>query len=129
MKAEWRSWIWISRIIIKGQSMNEGLRMKYPAHPGMLVRLEILEHYNLTVTAAAKILGVTRPALSALVNERAQLSPEMALRLEKAFGWSMDLLLRMQTSYDIAKIRNRVDDIHLERFEPDPSYEAKDPAD
>lgn len=108
--------------------MAEGLRMKYPAHPGLFVKLEVLEHYNLTVTAAAKILGVTRPALSALVNERSQLSPEMALRLEKAFGFPMDILLRMQASHDIAKIRNRVDDIHLERYEPDPSYEPKDPA-
>ena len=108
--------------------MTEGITMKYPAHPGLLVKLEILEHYNLTVTAAARILGVTRPALSALVNERAQLSAEMALRLEKAFGWPMDTLLRMQTNYDIAQIRNRIGDLKLERYAPQPSSDTKKPA-
>jgi addiction module HigA family antidote len=108
--------------------MQQDYRMKSPVHPGLLVKMEILDEFGLTVTAAAKILGVTRPALSALVNERAQLSPEMALRLEKAFGWPMDTLLRMQMSYDIARIRNRADDIHLERFKPNLTPEADDPA-
>lgn len=108
--------------------MTEALKMKYPTHPGLLVKLEILEHYDLTVTAAARILGVTRPALSALVNERAQLSAEMALRLEKVFGWPMDTLLRMQTNYDIARIRNRIDDLQLERYVPAASPDAKKPA-
>ena len=69
------------------------------------------------MAGAARALGVTRPALSALVNERAGLSPEMALRIEKVFGVSMDTLLRMQTSYDIARTRSREDDIHLVPFE------------
>ena len=108
--------------------MTEGLRMKYPAHPGLLVKLEVLEHFNLTVTAAAKILDVSRPALSALVNERVQLSPEMALRLEKVFGFPMETLLRMQTNYDIAQIRNRPDNINLQRYQPENAPDTKDPA-
>ena len=67
-----------------------GIRMKNPAHPGGFIKYEIIEPLELTVTAAAKALGVTRAALSTLLNERAHLSPEMALRVEKAFGVSMD---------------------------------------
>jgi addiction module HigA family antidote len=82
-----------------------GLRMKSPPHLGGFVKHEILAPLELTVTDAAKALGVTRPALSALLNEHVDLSPEMALRLEMAFGVSMDVLMRMQNSYDIAKTR------------------------
>lgn len=96
---------------------SQGLRMKHPAHPGGFVKSEIVEALGLTVTAAAQALGVTRPALSALLNERASLSPEMALRIEKAFGVSMDTLMRMQTSYDIARVRSREDEIELAPFE------------
>ncbi len=81
------------------------IRMKNPSHVGGFVRHEILEPLGLNVTTAAKALGVTRPALSGLLNEHVDLSPEMALRIEKAFGVSMDLLMRMQNSYDIAKAR------------------------
>lgn len=88
-------------------STAQGLRMKNPAHPGGFVKSEILEALGLTVTDAAQALGVTRAALSALVNERAHLSSEMALRIEKAFGVSMDTLMRMQNSYDIAQTRMR----------------------
>ena len=94
-----------------------GIRMKNPAHPGGFVKSEIVEALGLTVTRAARALGVTRPALSTLLNERASLSPEMALRIEKAFGVSMDTLMRMQTSYDIARTREREDDIELVPFE------------
>lgn len=83
----------------------QGIRMKKPAHPGGFVRHEIIEVLDLSVTAAARVLGVTRAALSAVLNERARLSPEMALRIEKAFGVSMDTLMRMQNSYDIALAR------------------------
>lgn len=100
--------------------MEHGLRMKSPAHPGGFVRAEIVEAYGLSVTDAARVLGVTRPALSALLNERASLSPEMALRLEKAFGVSMDTLMRMQTSFDIAQARQREGDIAVERFAGSP---------
>jgi addiction module HigA family antidote len=75
--------------------------------------MEVLEPLGLTVTEGAKALGVTRPALSALLNERASLSPEMALRLEKAFGVKMDTLLRMQTANEIADARSRSDEIDV----------------
>ncbi len=96
---------------------TRGLRMKNPAHPGGFVKSEIVEAMGLSVTGAASALGVTRPALSALLNERASLSPEMALRIEKVFGVSMDTLLRMQTSYDIARTREREGEIDLVPFE------------
>src|SRR4051812_40199209 len=93
-----------------------GIRMKNPAHPGGFVKSEIVEALELSVTDAAKALGVTRPALSALLNERAALSSEMALRIEKAFGVSMDTLMRMQNSYDIAQARRRAGQIKVARF-------------
>ena len=96
---------------------TQGMRMKSPAHPGGFVKSEIVEALGLSVTGAAAALGVTRPALSALLNERANLSPEMALRIEKVFGVSMDTLMRMQTSYDIAQARRRDGDIELAPFE------------
>lgn len=97
-------------------STNMGIRMKRPAHPGGFVKHEIIEPLELSVTDAAKALGVTRPALSALLNERAALSPEMALRIEKAFGVSMDTLMRMQNSFDIAEARKRSDEIKVARY-------------
>jgi addiction module HigA family antidote len=94
------------------------IRMARPAHPGPFIRMEIIEPLALTVTAAAKILDVTRPALSALLNARAALSPEMALRVEKAFGVRMDTLLRMQTAWEIAEARQHEADIKVRRFTP-----------
>ena len=93
-----------------------GIRMKSPAHPGGFVKSEIIAPLGLSVTDTARVLGVTRPALSALLNERAALSPEMALRIEKAFGVAMDTLMRMQNSYDIAQARKREGEIHVARF-------------
>jgi len=93
-----------------------GHRLKFPAHPGGFIKHEIIEPLGLTISAAAKILGVTRPALSALVNERSSLSPDMAVRLDKAFGISMATLMRMQNSYDIAQAKERADDIKIERY-------------
>ena len=93
-----------------------GIRMKSPAHVGGFVKSEIVEPLGLSVTAAAKALGVTRAALSAVLNERADLSPEMALRIEKAFGVSMDTLMRMQNSFDIAQTRKREGEIKVARF-------------
>lgn len=86
----------------KTTSTKMGIRMKRPVHPGGFVKHEIIGPLELSVTDAAKVLGVTRPALSALLNERAALSSEMALRIEKAFGVWMDTLMRMQNSFDIA---------------------------
>ncbi len=93
-----------------------GIRMKSPAHPGGFIKHEVIAPLGLTVTAAAKALGVTRATLSALLNERAHLSPEMALRVEKAFSISMDTLMRMQNSYDIAKTRARESEIKVTPF-------------
>ena len=82
---------------------KQPIRLKIPAHPGGFIKHEVIDPHGLSVTEAAKVLGVTRPALSALLNERAALSPEMAIRVEKAFGVSMDTLMRMQGSFDIAR--------------------------
>lgn len=99
----------------------QGIRMKTPAHPGGFVKSEVIEALGLTVTHAAEVLGVTRAALSAVLNERADLSPEMALRIEKAFGVSMDTLMRMQNSYDIAEARKREAEINVAPFRRDPA--------
>ncbi len=93
-----------------------GIRLKNPAHPGGFVKHEIIEPLGLSVTAAAGVLGVTRATLSTLLNERAHLSPEMALRVEKAFGVSMDTLMRMQNSYVIAQTRKREGEIKVTPF-------------
>jgi addiction module HigA family antidote len=98
--------------------MSMGIRMKSPSHPGGFVRHEIIEALDLSVTDAARVLGVTRPALSAFLNERAALSPEMALRIEKAFGVSMDTLMRMQNSFDIAQARKRASQVRVKPFIP-----------
>jgi antitoxin HigA-1 len=94
--------------------------MVRPAHPGQFIRMEVIEPLDLSVTSAAKILGVTRPALSALLNGCASLSLDMALRIEKAFGPNMDMLLRMRTAYDIAKARDREGDIRVQRYVANP---------
>lgn len=93
------------------------VRIARPAHPGQFIRMEVIEPLGLSVTAA-KALGVTRPALSALLNGHAALSPEMAIRIEKAFGPKMDTLLRMQTAYEIAEARNREGEIKVRRYVP-----------
>jgi antitoxin HigA-1 len=97
-------------------SASGGIRMSNPAHPGSFVKSEIIEHLGLSVTAAAAALGVTRATLSTLINEHSHLSPEMALRIEKAFGVSMDTLMRMQNSYDIAQARKREGEIDVRRY-------------
>jgi addiction module HigA family antidote len=91
------------------------MAMKNPPHPGDFIRTEIVEAAGLTVTAAAAALGVSRPALSSLLNGNADLSGMMALRIEKAFGVKMDTLMRMQASYDIAQTRKRERQINVRR--------------
>lgn len=91
----------------------KSFRLKNPPHPGGFVRAEIIEPLELSVTDAAQVLGITRAAFSAFLNERSSLSPEMALRLEKAFGVSMDTLMRMQNSFDIAQTRKREAEIDV----------------
>lgn len=90
--------------------------MLNPPHPGEFVRTEIIAPFNLSVTAAAKILRVSRPTLSSLLNGKANLSGEMALRIEKAFGVPMDTLMRMQSAYDIARTRKRQSQIRVRRY-------------
>lgn len=92
------------------------MAMKRPPHPGDFIRTEIIEPAGLTVTAAATALKVSRPALSSLLNGKASLSGEMALRIEKAFGVRMETLMRMQSSFDIAETRKREGKIHLRRI-------------
>ena len=89
--------------------------MKNPPHPGSFIRTEIIEPVGLTVTAAAAALQVSRPTLSSLLNAKADLSGDMALRIEKAFGVKMDTLMRMQSAYDIAQTRKREKDIRVKR--------------
>ena len=91
--------------------------MNAPSHPGRFVWTEVIQPLGLSVTDAALALGVTRPALSKLLNGRASLSPEMALRIEKAFGVAMDTLMRMQSSYDIAEVRKNEKKIHVLPFQ------------
>ncbi len=97
------------------------MRMLNPVHPGRFLRSEIIEAHELSVTAAAKILRVSRPTLSSLLNAKAGLSGDMALRFEKAFGVDMDTLMRMQDSYDSTQTRSRAKKIQVERYEPRPA--------
>jgi addiction module HigA family antidote len=94
------------------------MEMKNPPHVGDVIQYEILEPLNLTVTAAARVLGVSRPALSRLLNGRASLSPEMAVRIEKAFGPRMEHLMRMQHAHELAEARGKADRIHVDRYQP-----------
>ena len=94
------------------------MQMLDPAHPGELLKEDVFGPAGLSVTRAAEILGVGRPALSAVLNGRASLSPEMAIRVEKAFGVSMDLLLKMQLQFDIARARRTAKSIKVQRFKP-----------
>ena len=89
-----------------------------PSHPGDFIRTEIVEELGLSVAKAAEILGVHRTTLSDLLNSNATLSAEMALRIEKAFGISMDTLLRMQAWYDAAQMRACADEIEVKRYQP-----------
>lgn len=90
--------------------------MKSPPHPGDFIRTEIVEPAGLTVTAAAAALKVSRPALSSLLNGKAALSGDMALRIEKAFGVRMETLMRMQSAYQIAETRKREKLIDIQRI-------------
>lgn len=90
------------------------MTMYTPPHPGRIVRQECIEASGLTVTEAARTLGVTRQTLNNLVTEKASISPEMAIRLEQVFGSTADTWLRMQAAYDLAQARKK--DIQLPRF-------------
>jgi addiction module HigA family antidote len=90
------------------------MSQKHPTHPGQFVRLDCLDPLGLTVTEAARVLGVTRQALNNLVNGKSGVSPEMAVRLSKAFGGTPETWLRLQAAYDLAQIR--ADEIDVQRF-------------
>lgn len=90
--------------------------MKNPPHPGRIVRQECIEPLGLTITESAKALGVSRNALSELVNERRGISPEMAIRLDKAFGGGADTWHRMQAAYDMAQAMRNADRIKVRRI-------------
>jgi addiction module HigA family antidote len=90
--------------------------MKNPIHIGRFIRAEILDPLKLTVTDAAVILGVGRQALSDLLNGRSDLTANMALRIEKAFGPRMEHLMRMQLTYQLAQARAHADEIKVKRY-------------
>lgn len=92
--------------------------MKNPPHPGHSIKDACLEPLKLTVTDAARVLGVARHTLSRVLNGQAGISPEMAIRLEKA-GWSnADHWLRLQTAFDLAQVRRIASSIKVARYEP-----------
>ena len=101
--------------------------MQDPVHPGVVVREECLVPLELNVTEAAKVLGVTRQALNNLVNEKAGISPEMAIRLEKAFSSSAEFWLRLQTAYELAQARQHEAEIAVARYVPSEGSEPEAP--
>jgi addiction module HigA family antidote len=96
-------------------------RMHDPPHPGEIIRDQCLEPLGLSVTDAAKGLGVTRKALSELLNGHAGISPEMAIRLERAFGSTAETWLRMQLEYDLWQAEQRAGDLKVTRFAVSPT--------
>jgi addiction module HigA family antidote len=96
-----------------------------PPHPGAFIRDEILEELGLSVSAAATALGVRRATLSDLINGNAALSPEMALRVEKAFGVNMETLLRMQAWHDAVAMRGQASEVDVKPYLPTPATEVR----
>ena len=97
------------------------MAMKNPVHPGSIVKHDCLEPLGLSVTDTAKALGVNRTTLSKLVSKRAGISPDMAIRLEKAGFSSADHWLRLQAAYDLAQARQHEDEITVLRIEREPA--------
>ncbi len=96
------------------------MSMKNPVHPGRIIK-HAVDVSGLSVTDAAERLGVTRQTLSRVINCKTAVSPEMSIRVSKAFGSTPEHWLRMQMAYDMAKMRDKADSIHVERFpEPQP---------
>ena len=91
--------------------------MKNPPHPGLSIRHDCLEPLGLSVTEAARKLGVSRKQLSAIVNGRSGISPEMAIRLDKAFGGGATTWYQMQAAYDLAQAADKSDSIKVDRIE------------
>jgi len=95
--------------------------MNKPVHPGLIVRHDCLEPLGLSVTEAASVLGVTRQALNNVVNGKAGISPEMAIRLSKAFGSTAQTWVAMQSAYDLAQAMARAGEIQVKRYRPRPA--------
>jgi addiction module HigA family antidote len=91
------------------------MTMKNPPHPGLTVKFDCLDELGLSIAQGAKALGVTRQALNNLVSGKSGISPEMAVRLSKAFGSSPETWLGMQADYDLAQVLRRADEIKVER--------------
>ena len=106
--------------------MKHGNKDPPPPHPGLTVRHDCLEPLGLTVTAGAKVLGVTRQALNNLLNGKSGISPEMAVRLARAFGSSAETWLGIQMDYDLAQVRRREKEIGVRRVKspahPEPHH-------
>ena len=98
---------------MKKQPIKMGMM---PAPPGEFIRDQVFEPLELSISKAAEIIKIRRPTLSDIVNGKARLSSDVALRLEKAFGVSMDLLLRMQTTYEVAQARKRAGDVDVQPY-------------
>ena len=97
------------------------MAMRCPPHPGRSIKQNCLDALGLNITEGANVLGVARHTLSRVLNGHAAISPEMAIRLEKA-GWSnADFWLRLQTAHDLAQARERQDQIKVERYERHPA--------
>ena len=93
------------------------VRMK-PPHPGAFIRTEVIEELDISIAKTAKALDVRAATLSDLLNGKASLSPEMALRIEKAFNVNMDMLLRLQAWHDAARMREKAAEINVQPYEP-----------
>ena len=93
------------------------MRMKNPPHPGEHVLEDCVKPLGLTITKAAEVLGVTRQALNNVVNGKSGISPEMAIRLSKAFGGSPDVWLGMQMQYDLAQAEQNANAVDVRRYE------------
>lgn len=92
------------------------IRMKEPSHPGAFTREMVIKPLGLSVSAAAKALGITKPTLSNFLNEKAPLSPDMAIRLDKVFGVDMETLIRMQASHNIAEAKKNKGKINVSPY-------------
>ena len=98
---------------------SEGIEVKMtPPHPGDFILTEIVHELGLSVDEAARVLGIEPTVLSEVLSCQSSLSPELALRVEKAFGVGMDMLLRMQAWYDASQMRAREHEIAVERYAP-----------
>ncbi|MCA9469253.1 MAG: HigA family addiction module antidote protein [Nitrospira sp.] len=100
---------------MKKKGINIGMK---PSHPGAFIKTEVIEELGLSISKAADVLGVRRATLSDLLNKKSALTPEMALRLEKAFQLNMDMLLRMQAWFDATEMRKQAGKIKISPYVP-----------